>query len=219
MFRKLQVSSHSERFQVLRESNPVSFVGPFLHHHYRTLLQQCQVVTQKSPKRLYNYQVFRFKKKMAEVETIPPETPGGIPNQECGRLETPKHGAGKLLRGITESMKANVGRPDKQAAREKVLAVVDAKDGALLRDASLIRGWCICPACRVKYDIPPMNVQEVEGAANRIYRYGLGTSDSVQVQNAESVMRALAKVAGSTELTPEQCEALVRGMAEELGCE
>ena len=149
---------------------------------------------------------------MGKPREIPPEGEPGIP-KESGRLETPKHGAGKLRRGITESMKANVGRPDKQTARDRVLNLMDSH--AFKRDEAILKGSCLCPGCKKEYNVIP-SVQESEGAANRVYRYGLGTQDKVELAN-EDAPRAFARTCVKMGVQPEDLSTWAKVFESELG--
>ena len=128
-------------------------------------------------------------------------------------LRTPSHGAGKLQIGNPASQ----GRLSKQEVRERVLGFMEGP--ALERDKAILTGWCTCPFCRKKYEIEPPSDQVSEGAANRMYRYGLGTDDKVQVQDREAVLKAFASLAREEKWPTEEAKRLLSSFADKLGVE
>lgn len=146
-----------------------------------------------------------------EAERTPENLIGNVPgiSREEFRIETDANGQNwavyadgrRLKRGHNQSP----GRPPKQV-REDTLRGVSRH--------ALPWAMRVMDNEKIPDDSPAK-----ARAAEILFRFGLGTKDEVQMANHAQVIQAIAKVAASLKLDSKQAEALVQGLADELGIE
>ena len=106
------------------------------------------------------------------------------------------------------------GGPTKKEERDRVLGLMTS---ARKRDEAILRGWCLCPACKVKFDVQPQSDTILEGASNRVYRYGLGTADETTVLKSDGFIKAHARACADCNLDVETMLKLTEALNRHMG--